>query len=439
MTDANPDPQRVPDNSAVATERPRRRWAGSLIAIGMLIALGILAWYLTHRPPVDESRKAGASGRPAAAGPPRGAPPSTVGIAIARHASIPVIVEALGTVTSVASVTVTPQVSGVITQVLYTEGQMVKKGQVLATIDPRPFQATLNQAAAARQRDEAQLDAAKQLLGRYQTLRQQDSIAGQTVDTQAALVKQLAATVAVDRANEEMATLNLQWSQIKAPVAGRIGLRPVDAGNFIAAGNTTGVATITQVSPINVEFAIPQGRLPDLQQRIKAGATLPITAWDSARTRQLAAGVFATVDNQIDIQTGTIKAKALFKNDAGTLFPNQFVNVRLLLNNIDAAVVVPVTALRFGPNGNFVYVINDDQTVTLRNVSSGLAGVDDVEITKGLVAGERVVTEGGDRLKDGARVQTGAAARPASGAASGSSRGGRRPHGSASGAASSAG
>ena len=305
-----------------------------------------LAWYLTHRAPATvpgggpgpPGAGAGGAARGAAPGA-RGAPPSTVGVAPARHADIPVIIEALGTVTPVAIATVTPQVSGVLTQVLYQEGQMVQKGQVLATIDPKPFQAALAQANAARLRDVAQLDAARVQLERYQVLLKQDSIARQTVDTQDALVKQLTGTVALDRANEDTARLNLQWSRIVAPIAGRVGLRPIDAGNYIASGNATGVATITQISPIDVQFSIPQELVPEVKARIAAGAQLPVTAWDSGRTRQLDDGEFLTLDNQIDVQTGTIKAKARFANAGGALFPNQFVNVRLLLQTIDGAVV----------------------------------------------------------------------------------------------------
>ncbi len=435
-------PAALPPAPAAAPSAPiatSRRWLGAAIALLALIAIGALAWYLTHRPPAAAGRFAGApaSGASGAVGPVaggRGGPPSTVGVATARHADIPVIIEALGTVTSAASVIVTPQVSGVITQVLYQEGQLVKKGQVLATIDPQPFQAALDQAIGARMRDVAQLDAARQQLDRYQVLLKQDSIAGQTVDTQAALAKQLIGTVAVDRANEDSARLNLQWTRIVAPVTGRVGLRPIDAGNFIAAGNASGVATITQVSPIDVAFSIPQERVPEVQQRIAAGAALPVAAWDSARTRQLEAGSFLTLDNQIDTQTGTVKAKARFSNETGTLFPNQFVNVRLLLRTVDAAVVVPVTALRHGPNGDYVYVVSAERVVALRPVTAGLSGVDDVAITSGLQAGEQVVTEGGDRLKDGARVQT-SADRPAAGASAARDGGGRlRRGGAASGA-----
>ena len=438
MDDKKPSSRPVPAAGTLPPVPHRRRWLGSTVAVLALVVIAGLAWYLTHR----AGPAAGGSGQPAAgapapggAGAGRGAPPSTVGVATARRADIPVIIEALGTVTSGASVTVTPQVAGVITQVLYTEGQMVKKGQLLATIDPKPFEAAVAQAAAARMRDLAQLDSARVQLERYQVLLKQDSIARQTVDTQDALVKQLAGTVAVDRANEDTARLNLQWSRIVAPVAGRVGLRPIDAGNYIASGAAGGIATITQISPIDVQFSIPQDLVPEVKERINAGAPLPVTAWDSARTRQLEAGTFLTLDNQIDTQTGTIKAKARFANATGTLFPNQFVNVRLLLKTIDGAVVVPVIALRHGPNGEFVYVVNADRTVSLRNVKAGVSGVDDVAITTGLALGEVVVTEGGDRLKDGAKIQTSAErpSRPAPADAANDRQGGTRRAGGATG------
>ncbi|MGE5169617.1 MAG: efflux RND transporter periplasmic adaptor subunit [Rudaea sp.] len=402
-----------PDASPAGLPR-RRRWLGSAIALLVLAALLALAWYLTHRPTAyGPGATVAAGGSPRGAGTrngaaARGAPPSTVGVARARHADIPVYIEALGTVTPISVATVSPQVSGVITDVLYKEGETVRKGQVLAQIDPRPFQMALDQAVAARLRDVAQLEAARVQLERYQVLLGQDSIARQTVDTQDALVKQLEGTVALDRANEASARLNLQWTRVVAPIGGRVGLRPIGVGNYIAAGSAGGVATITQVAPIDVQFAIPQERVPDIRARVAAHARLPVAAFDSTRTRKLDDGEFLTLDNQIDVQTGTVKAKARFANAGGDLFPNQFVNVRLLLRTVDAAVVVPVTALRHGPSGDFVYVVNADRTVSLRDVAAAIAGVDDVEIARGLAVGEEVVTEGGDRLKDGARIQTSA-------------------------------
>jgi multidrug efflux system membrane fusion protein len=416
----------------------RRRWLGWLLTLALLVALGGGAWYLIQRSKAPAAGPGGAGGpgggggggRPGGGGPGGrggGAAANTVGVATARQADIPVQLEALGTVTPLANVTVQPQVSGVLTEVLFKEGQMVKKGDVLATIDPQPFQNALAQAAGARQRDEAQLAAARVTLQRYQTLLGQDSIARQDVDTQAALVKQLEGTVAIDRANEGTAKLNLTWSRITAPVSGRIGLRPVDAGNYISTGTTGGVAVITQIAPIDVEFSVPQDRVPEVQERLAQGAQLEATAFDRTRTRQLAKGMFSTLDNLVDTQTGTVKSKARFSNADGALFPNQFVNLRLLLRTVNSAVVVPVTALRHGPNGDYVYVVNEDNTVSQRPVTRGESSVDNVAVMSGLKAGEQVVTEGGDRLKDGASVQTQAdrPATPASGAASGARRGNR--------------
>ncbi|PLC06878.1 efflux RND transporter periplasmic adaptor subunit [Variovorax sp. RO1] len=439
--DSHTPPEPLPP--VVSSTHPparRRRWFGSLMALLLLVALGGGAWYLIQR---SKSPAPGAGGpgqgRPGGGGPGGragggggGAASSTVGTAVARQADIPVQLEALGTVTPLANVTVQPQVSGVLTAVLFKEGQMVKKGDVLATIDPQPFENALAQAAGARQRDEAQLAAARVTLQRYQTLLGQDSIARQDVDTQAALVKQLEGTVAIDRANENTAKLNLTWSRITAPVSGRIGLRPVDAGNYISTGSTGGVATITQIAPIDVEFAIPQDRVPEVQERLGQGATLATTAFDRTRTRRLAEGSFSTLDNMVDTQTGTVKAKARFTNADGALFPNQFVNLRLLLRTVSSAVVVPVTALRYGPNGDYVYVVTAENTASQRPVTRGESSVEFASITKGLQPGETVVTEGGDRLKDGARVQT-TVDRPA-GAASGAAapggrRGGRRQEG----------
>ena len=445
--DARPSPPPRPPLSA------GRRGRGAVIAIALLIGLAALAWYLTHRPPegsggpgsafaaasgASGADRGGAGGSPGAggagrggggAGGPgggggRGGPPSAVGVAVAARADLPVVLDALGTVTPVVTVTVRPQVSGVITQVLFSEGQIVKKGQLLVTIDPRSFEIALQQAIGARQRDEAQLDSARVQLQRYQTLLSQDSIARQDVDTQAALVKQLEGTLVIDRANENTARLNLGYSRIVAPVAGRVGLRTIDTGNYIGAGDANGVAVITQLTPIDVAFSVPQDRVPEVQASVAAGTRLAVAAFDRTRTKKLDDGIFMTLDNQVDVQTGTVKAKARFPNAAATLFPNQFVNARLLLRSVDGAVVVPVTALRRGPSGDFVYVVNDDRTVTMRQVERGVATNDVIAVTKGLEAGERVVTEGGDRLRDGARVQL-PSDRPASAAAgaSGSRRG----------------
>lgn len=393
--------------------RRRKRTIGTVIALLAMAALAALAWYLTQRPAggaaggppgAAGARAPGGPGAPGGAGR-RGAPATTVGVATAEQADIPVHLDALGTVVPAATATVRPQVSGVVQKILFTEGQAVKAGQVLATIDPRPFEMALLQARGQRQRDEAQLENARLTLGRYRTLLEQESIARQEVDTQAALVKQLEGTVMTDRAAEGVARLNVGYTQVKAPISGRVGLRTIDIGNLVSTGDANGVAVITQLSPIDVEFAVPQDQVPALQARIAQGAKLPATALDRTRTDVLATGSFRALDNQVDVQTGTVRAKARFANADNKLFPSQFVNLRLVLDTIEDAVVVPVTALRHGADGDFVYVLNaQDRTVSQRAVTRGQATVDRVQVASGLKAGEQVITEGADRLRDGAKV-----------------------------------
>jgi multidrug efflux system membrane fusion protein len=401
------------------TSKPRRsrrtKIIGSIIAVLVMAALGALAWYLTHQPKEGAGGPAGmqaggpgGAGSGAAAG--RGGRggrgmATTVGVASAELADIPVSLDALGTVTAAATATVRPQVSGILQKINFSEGQLVKAGQVLATIDPRSFEMALLQASGNRQRNEAQLASARVTLERFRTLLTQDSIARQEVDTQAALVKQLEGTTMTDRAAEGIARLNLSYTQIKAPITGRVGLRVVDMGNLVGSGDAAGIAVITQLSPIDVEFAVPQDRVPDLQASIRGGANLPATAFDRTRTNALATGKFTALDNQVDVQTGTVRAKARFANTDQSLFPSQFVNLRLELRTIRDAVMVPVTALRNSSTGDFVYVLNAaERTVAVRPVTRGQATVDKVQIKTGLKVGEQVITEGADRLKDGARV-----------------------------------
>ncbi|NML59659.1 efflux RND transporter periplasmic adaptor subunit [Massilia sp. RP-1-19] len=395
----------------------RKKLIGSAIAVLAMIALAVLAWYLTR--PDDSAARA--AGGPAAAGASaspgagaggrpggrrgRGAPATTVGVATAEVADIPVVLDALGTVTAAATATVRPQVSGILQTIHFTEGQLVKAGQVMATIDPRSFEMALLQASGTRQRNEAQLESARVTLDRFRTLLSQDSIARQEVDTQAALVKQLVGTVMTDRAAEGVARLNLSYTKVKAPITGRVGLRVVDMGNLVGSSDANGIAVITQLSPIDVEFAVPQDQVPALQERIASGASLPATALDRTRSKALGTGKFAALDNQVDTQTGTVRAKARFENAKQSLFPSQFVNLRLELRTIKDAVMVPVTALRHGSDGDFVYLLNPaERTVAVRKVVRGQATVDKVQIGTGLKAGDQVITEGADRLQDGAKV-----------------------------------
>jgi len=373
----------------------RSRTASLLLVVLCLALLGGLGWYFAHRNATQEPGAAANRRRPTA----------TVAFAVANRADIPIRLDALGTVTPVATATVRPQVSGVITQIDYHEGQLVKPGEELARIDPRPFQLALDQAIAQLARDEAELENARVILERNQTLLAQDSIAKQDVDTQAATVKQLIGTVASDKAAVGTARLNLAYSKVVAPISGRLGLRPVDVGNYIAAGDTNGVATITQLEPIDVVFTLPADSVTAVQQRVAAGAVLPATVLDRSRTNVLGTGTFLTLDNQIDTQTGTVRAKARFDNPKGVLFPNQFVNVQLQLDTLRSAIVVPAAAIRHGPNGDFVYVIAQDNTAHIHDVKVGPTIDDRASVASGLQGGERVVTEGGDRLVDGSVVR----------------------------------
>ena len=448
----NPQAELPPNDTVSATLPPSRRLGrrasltGAAVALVLLAAIGGLAWYLT-RPATPEAVGAppavGAPGRPGGPGAPgagasRTPPSSTVGVATAEKSSVPVLLDALGTVTPQATVRVRPQVSGVLERVLFKEGQMVRKGELMATIDPRQFEMALMQASGQRQRDEAQLDSARVTLQRFKTLLEQDSIARQEVDTQAALVKQLEGTVVIDRAVEGTARLNLGYTRVVAPVSGRVGLRAVDVGNVISTSDVNGVGLITQMSPIDVVFSVPQDRVADLQKRSPEAAPMRVTVLDRTRSSVLDAGVFASLDNQVDTTTGTVKAKARFANAELALFPSQFVNVQVLLKTLEGAVVVPVTAVRQGGNGDYVYVLNAaDRTVSLRSVKRGQSTADKIVVTSGLQAGEQVITEGADRLTDGARVApAGDQSRgPGAGGAGNRSRR-QRPDGAAAGPAS---
>lgn len=417
-------------DSQTTPHTPRRsrrsKIVGTVIALAVMAALGGGAWYLTHA-------GSGAPGGPGMAGPGgpggpggrRGGPSTTVGVATAVKSDLPVVLDALGTVTAASTVTVRPQVSGILKELKFKEGGMVKAGQVVAQIDPAQFEMALMQATGQRQRDEAQLENARLTLKRYQTLLGQDSIARQDVDTQAALVKQLEGTVMTDRAAEGTARLNLGYTKVVSPISGRAGLKVVDIGNLVSTSDAGGVVVVTQLSPIDVEFSVPQDKVQTIQERLNGGAALAALALDRTRTHTLDQGGLTALDNQVDVQTGTVRAKARYSNDKMALFPSQFVNVRLELGNITGAVLVPVTALRHSNNGDFVYVLKADKTVSVRMVTRGQATTDMVEIRAGLEAGEQVITEGADRLKEGAKV-TLAGDKPAMGAGGAGANGERR-------------
>ena len=444
MTPQEPPVEQPPESThpvrSAAPRKPLSRRAsivGTVVALLLLAGMGGLAWYLTRPVPattVGSAGSPGGSGGPGGPGGPgspgggfgsggRGA--STVGVATAERTSIAVTLDALGTVTPLATVKVRPQVSGVLEKVLFKEGQMVRAGELLATLDARQMELALSQARGQRQRDAAQLDSARVTLERFKTLLAQDSIARQEVDSQTALVKQLEGTVMVNNAAVGVAQLNLSYARITAPISGRVGLRTVDVGNTVSSSDANGVAVITQVMPVDVVFAVPQDRISDV---LGAGKTdMQVLAMDRTRTGTLGSGTFASLDNQVDTTTGTVKAKARFANADAALFANQFVNIQLRIKSIDNAVVVPVTAVRLGGNGDFVFVLTPEaRTVSVRPIVRGQTTGEKVVIASGLKAGEQVIIEGADRLKDGSRVSLagdaprGGGRRPGASAAPGS-------------------
>ena len=405
----NPQDEAPPSSPARPVPKPLRqplsrrgKWTGSVIAILILAGLGGLTWHLTRPSTIFATSPSGAPAAGAApGGGGRGA--STVGVATAERASIAVTLDALGTVTPLATVKVKPQVSGVLAKVLFKEGQMVRAGELLATIDARQFELALAQATGQRQRDAAQLESAKVTLQRFKSLLEQDSIARQEVDSQTALVKQLEGTGMVNNAAVGAAQLNLSYTRITAPISGRVGLRTLDVGNAVSSGDLNGVAVITQVMPMDVVFAVPQDRVSDVMNAAKN--EMQVVALDRSRTGVLGSGTFASLDNQVDTTTGTVKAKARFANTDTALFANQFVNIQLRIKSIDNAVVVPVAAVRLGGSGDFVFVLNAAaRTVSIRPVARGQATGEKIVIVSGLKAGEQVITEGADRLKEGSRV-----------------------------------
>lgn len=393
-----------------------RPWALPAIALAVVVLAALGAWLLWGRSgtpagaPADATKskgmfgaggKAGAGGR-FAVDPNRAQPVAAVP---ARVGDVDIVQTALGTVMALRTVTVHPRVDGQLQSVLFTEGQLVKAGDVLAQIDPVPFQVALEQAEGQLARDAATLNNARLDLDRYRTLLAQDSIATQLVDQQASMVKQLEGTVKVDQAQVDNAKLQLSYTRITAPIPGRLGLRLVDAGNMVHGSDPGGLAVITQVDPITVVFAIPQDALPRVLQRLRAGDKPAVEAWDREQKELLAHGALLTADNQIDVTTGTVKLKAQFPNADLRLFPNQFVNVRMVVDTLKGVVVVPSAAIQRGTQGTVVYVVGKDSTVSLRPVKTGPTEGSVTAIDSGLQAGELVITDGVDRIREGAKVE----------------------------------
>jgi multidrug efflux system membrane fusion protein len=378
------------------------------------------------------------------AAPPRGRNgtngPVAVSVATAVSGDIQVKIPALGTVTPLATVTVRTQISGTLQKILFTEGQLVHEGASLAQIDPRPYEAALQQMQGNLQRDQALLADAKLDLTRYAGLVKEDSIAVQQLDTQKALVDQLVGTIQADEGQVNTAKVNLVYTHIISPVTGRVGLRQVDQGNYVTPGDANGIVLVNQLQPITVIFSIPEDNVSAIVKRLHAGAALTVEAFDRTNATKIADGKLLTLDNSIDITTGTVKLRAEFDNADGSLFPNQFVNILLLQDVLKDQIIMPNSAVRRGaPNGvatTFVYIVGADSTVSVRPVTLGVVDGEKVAVTAGLKAGEVVVTEGGDRLRDGAPVQLpnsapapDAGAQPAGKPAAPGKPGGRRGRG----------
>jgi membrane fusion protein, multidrug efflux system len=384
-----------------------RHWKALLVILVLILLMTAFALYLRHKQPVPPP----ARGRFGQNG------PVAVAVATVVSGDIDVRIPALGTVTPLATVTVRTQISGTLQKIYFTEGQFVHQGDPLAQIDPRPYEAALQQMQGNLKRDQALLADAKLDLARYTGLVKEDSIAEQQLDTQRALVDQYSGTVESDEGQVNTAKVNLMYTHIVSPVTGRVGLRQVDQGNYVTPGDPNGIVLINQLQPITVIFSIPEDNVSAVMKRLHTGATLTVEAFDRTNSAKIADGQLLTADNSIDITTGTIKLRAQFDNADGALFPNQFVNIQLLQDVLTNQIIMPNAAVRRGaPNGvatTFVYVVNADNTVSVRPVTLGVVDGERVAVTAGLKAGEVVVTEGGDRLRDGAQIQLPAAAAPA--------------------------
>lgn len=392
-TDVRPGPDPVSREAAAPVQSRRGYWILTSIIAAGLIGGG---WYLWPRNGPKPATTV-ATARPTATAQP-------VGFATIGKGNIRIILNELGAVNSLDTVTVVTQISGQIMQYGFTEGQMVKAGDFLAQIDPRPYQAALDSAQGTLAHDQGLLEQAKADLKRYITLGRQDSIAQQQIEDQRYLVQQYTGAVQTDQGAVEAAQVNLVYCHIVSPVTGKIGLRQIDQGNYVSANGTSTLAVVTEMQPISVIFSLPEDNLPEVIQRLRAGATLTVEAYDRSNNTLLEQGQVSNLDNLINTATGMLNIRAMFKNPEDKLYPNQFVNVRLLVDTMTDTVRVPVAAVQHGEPGTFVYLIGSDNTVSVRSVKLGPMDGDFQAVTTGLQPGDRVVTDGTDRLRDGALV-----------------------------------
>ncbi|MGP1199544.1 MdtA/MuxA family multidrug efflux RND transporter periplasmic adaptor subunit [Serratia sp. CY52157] len=388
----------------------RRSLMPRLLVAAILVIATVFAWryFNAAQPPAGTAPGAqqagGKAGAGRAAGGRRGAPMSPVQAATATQQTVPRYLSGLGTATAANTVTVTSRVDGQLMAIHFTEGQQVKAGDLLAEIDPRPFQVQLTQAQGQLAKDQATLANARRDLARYQQLVKTNLVSRQELDTQASLVQQTEGAIKADQGAVDSAKLQITYSRITAPIDGRVGLKLVDVGNYVTSGSTTGLVVITQTHPIDVVFTLPEGNIADLLKAQKAGP-VSVEAWDRTNQNKLTTGSLLSLDNQIDTATGTIKLKARFANEDDALFPNQFVNARLQVDTLHDAVVIPTAALQMGNEGNFVWTLSEDNKVSKHRVTAGVQDSRQVVISAGLNAGDRVVTDGIDRLTEGMQVE----------------------------------
>jgi multidrug efflux system membrane fusion protein len=409
------------DGQNVSTPvKKRSRWRPAAVLAILVLLIAVVTYHILHRAP-----------------PRAGSPAEVVTVAPVTLGDLPETLTEIGTVTPISTVIVLPQLSGYLMQVAYKEGQDVDKGQLLVQIDPRQYEISKQQAEAQLAKDTASLAQARSDLARYALLNQKKSIAEQTYTDQQFLVQQEEAAVKVDKANIAQYELDLIYCHITSPIAGRVGLRLVDPGNYVTASSSTGVAVVTQMKPTTVEFTVPQDQLGRVLERMQSGAQLPVTAFSSTDNKEIASGTLYALSNQVATSTGTVMLRAMFTNDDERLYPNEFVNVKLLVDTLHNAVLVPTPAVQSGAPGNYVYLVNADNTVSVHKVTPGPSDGKNTAILSGLANGDRVVTDGMDRLSDGAKIRVASAragtpGQPASGApASGapaSATHGRHPH-----------
>jgi len=381
----------APSQHQQATRRRRMLW---LVGLAVLV-IGVI-WLIHHR---LASQPARMGGRFAAMG-----GPMPVSVGKVTTADVPVVIDALGTVTPLATVAVRPQVTGVLVKIAFQEGQLVKAGDLLAEIDPRPYQAALDSAQGQLEKDQATLAGARIDLARYKRELQEDAVSAQTYTDETATVHSDEAAVAADTASVETARLNLGFTRITSPVTGLVGLRQVDLGNLLQANQSQQVVNVTQMQPMSVLFSVPENDLSQVLDQIHQGKKLTAEAWDRSMTHLIATGTLASLDNEINTSTGTLNMRALFDNKTMQLYPDEFVNIKLVVNTLPNQVVVPGAAVQNGPSNNFVYVVNSDHTVSMRTVVTGPTDGANIAVTKGLTPGETVVTDGADQLRDGAEV-----------------------------------